>query len=221
MTTPYGSTKDGIEDQLWARIKTGETKLEADGKEITDGKEINAAVKYLAGIICEVRDNEMPSAMRIMRWLQDAARQSGGPLTWRTPTDSKVRQAIYMTKDSRPHIGKRKYHFRELTDQIDVKAQARAIAPNVIHAIDASLAYKTVNACVKAGIHHVQAIHDCFGTHATRAGELRDILRRQFVDVHSGGLLADLKEQLGATKPPPVLGTLDVSKVRYSEHAFS
>ena len=81
---------------------------------------------------------------------------------------------------------------------------------------------------------HAQAIdlavvHDSFGCLASRAYEMRGILRDSFADQYSVDRLAELRDELlaqlpeefhGQLPPLPPFGDLDIEAIRRSEYLF-
>lgn len=117
------------------------------------------------------------------------------------------------------------------TGELDVNKQASAMAPNFIHAADATHCRMTVNACVDAGITDFAAVHDSYGTHVENYAEMNRILREQFVKMYTeqdplSDLLAMAKNSLPESehhKLPalPERGTLDLELVKQAEFFFA
>lgn len=73
--------------------------------------------------------------------------------------------------------------FRESPKATIDKRKARsAIAPNVIHSLDAAHLQRAVVYALKEGIRHFLMIHDSFATHAGRTQEFARIIREAFRD---------------------------------------
>lgn len=72
-------------------------------------------------------------------------------------------------------------------------------------------------------------MHDSFWTHAASVDRLSQLLRQQFVDLHSQPLLPNLVAELKASKPDlanklkplPQLGKLDLNVVKKSVYFFA
>ena len=69
-------------------------------------------------------------------------------------------------------------------------------------------------------------IHDSYGCHAPLISTLRNVIRREFLKIHSENLLekfrGEVQEQIGKMLPePPPLGDLELSSVLLSEYFFS
>jgi DNA-directed RNA polymerase len=104
-----------------------------------------------------------------------------------------------------------------------------AVAPNVIHSLDACHLMMTINAAWEKGMNNFSLIHDSFGTHAANTTEFFYTIREQFVDMYENFCPFEeveyhtrkhLKEQ---EKVPalPQKGQLDLAGVIDSLYAFA
>jgi DNA-directed RNA polymerase len=104
-----------------------------------------------------------------------------------------------------------------------------AIAPNVIHSMDASHLLLTVLDAVDADIRSFNLIHDSFGTHAADTEKFFGIIRQAFVNMYQNycpfeELQATTLESLedGSRCPDlPQKGTIDLMEVMNSDYAFA
>lgn len=77
--------------------------------------------------------------------------------------------------------------FRQApTSRIDKRKAKSAIAPNVIHSLDAAHLMRAVVYALKEGIKHFLMIHDSFATHAGRTQDFARIIREAFRDQYEG-----------------------------------
>jgi DNA-directed RNA polymerase len=88
-----------------------------------------------------------------------------------------------------------RFSITEPTDEVDVNASKRGIAPNIIHALDATHLRMTLKAALAEGLTEFQMVHDSYGTHAADMTKLARILREQFVELHRKPFLEVLGEQ--------------------------
>jgi DNA-directed RNA polymerase len=83
----------------------------------------------------------------------------------------------------------------------------------------------TCNAAIANNITSLQFIHDSFGTHACDIDELGEILRNEFIAMHSNNLMkqfVDFAKINDLDMPPfPSQGKLDLESVRNSAYFFS
>lgn len=115
------------------------------------------------------------------------------------------------------------------TKRINKDKARNAIAPNVIHSMDAAHLMLTVLEGSDAGIKSFSLIHDSFGTHAADTDAFFQIIREAFVGMYENFCPFDelrdaTHEQLDdKTKVPevPTKGTLDLQGVLDSDYAFA
>lgn len=113
--------------------------------------------------------------------------------------------------------------------RINKEKAKSAIAPNVIHSMDASHLMMTVLAANEKGIEDFSLIHDSFGTHAANTTELFYTVREAFIDLYDNYCpyetirTSTLKSITDKSKVPdlPTKGDLDINGVLNSLYAFS
>jgi DNA-directed RNA polymerase len=113
--------------------------------------------------------------------------------------------------------------------KIDKTKAANGIAPNFVHALDASHLMMTVNALKEKGITNVALVHDSFGVHCAFADSLGSVLREQFVRLYTefdplNDILTNNKDRMTnpSRLPSPVTkGPLDIKDVLHARYAFS
>lgn len=123
-------------------------------------------------------------------------------------------------------FGNKELSFFIASGDVNCRAAIQAIAPNFIHSLDAAHMFMTLDKMLTAGIYNLSMIHDSFGCHANYVGKMRDILRKEFVEIHSENQLENFRKcvqnQLGVVLPePPQTGDLNVSEVLESDYFFA
>lgn len=242
MTYAYGSGRFGYRKQTVLELKAID-----DGRQKTMGPAFEPhivgwehfqAANYFAGVMVRAIPKVVSAAAQAMSWLQVVARAActdGLAVSWTAPSGFLARQEYTEWQGKMLDVTilgeRRQIRLQMETNNIDKRAQAQGIAPNFVHSLDASHLASTVAACREAGIEDYCMIHDSYGTHAGRAGLLRDILRKQFVAQYQSDVLARFREEMvglmhdeaAASKvpPPPPMGTLDLSLVTQSEYFFA
>jgi DNA-directed RNA polymerase len=118
---------------------------------------------------------------------------------------------------------------------------ASAVAPNVVHACDASHLLRTVAAAADEGIVDVATVHDSFGCLPSRATRFNQIIREQFLRMYQEhdvlnelyeSAMADLTQagqerlqnelqQHGFNDGPPEKGELDIKEILNARYAFA
>ena len=222
MCDPYGLTFYGIQKYL---------KTEGHLSWVAPDKQ-NGAITELAKAIKNSMDTCLAEPNKGKDYLKSVIRIANGlnrHIEYTTPSGFKVVHH-YNTVNTRRSVAKL-FNSKELTffiasDDVNTRAALQAIAPNFIHSIDAAHMFMTLTRMISKGIYSLSMIHDSFGCHCNYVDEMRNILRGEFVKIHSKNLLenfrADVQNQLGVMLPEvPSVGKLDVSGVLESEYFFA
>ncbi len=196
------------------------------------------ACSYMAKVMWDSLGDVVVAAQQGMSWMQKCARliaKNGKCVEWRVPgTGYWVIQEYVKEKEG--HIetvlaGKtvqcRVYTKTETPDPIK---QGNAVAPNIVHSLDAAALMMTVAMCAANGIDHFHMVHDSYGVLAADAQLMADTLRRAFYTLYtSNDVVMSLYEQFKAQLPeaeqdklplPPEKGNLDLAEVMQSPYFF-
>jgi DNA-directed RNA polymerase len=225
MTVPYGVTRRGMRDQLFAELKD------------SDPRNRSVDADYLAACNFEAIGNVVVAARRAMDWLREAAKVAASnqlPVRWTTPA------GFLAVQDYREDLGDianftvlgRRYQLliQKTGDKLNTRKQSLGISPNFVHSLDAAHLMRTVLFCVEDGMADFAMIHDSYGVHAGLAGRLRDNLREAFVAQYSEPVLQQFRNELAEQLPEelreqlpalPPMGSLDLQQVRKSEYFFA
>ena len=87
-----------------------------------------------------------------------------------------------MTTDLTVHEGE----VHEGLDAIDASDSKSGIAPNVIHAMDATHLMMTVLRCIDYGVTDIMVVHDSFATTIGGAQRMSQAIREAFVELYDG-----------------------------------
>jgi DNA-directed RNA polymerase len=251
MTFSYGSKPYGFQTQLYEYLKTslGNTVEESKAKwqwaqehfsaEAEDGTSkdmVSTACGLMSRMIWESLREIVRAAFGGMEWLQKCAREvvkNGKTIEWVVPsTGFRVRQQYFV--DSRKQVetmiaGKLvKPSVYTETEEVQSYKQVNAIAPNVVHSLDAAALMLTVVQAQAEGIEHFATVHDSYGTLAADMTLLARVTRQSFVQLYtSNDVVADLARQFQEQAPdaskipePPVAGKLDLGLVLASDYFF-
>ena len=119
----------------------------------------------------------------------------------------------------------------EPTEALDRPKQKSAIAPNVIHSMDASHLMLAVLAAAAGGMTDFALIHDSFATHAARSGAWVVTVRKALLDlyetfdpyetIHRAAMAALSPEGRAALPAPPPRGSLDLRDILRADYAFA
>ena len=232
MTMVYNATFDScqmnVKKAIFKEIKDG-------NKRNPFGEELSKHVSYLAGFVWKAVHATVDGASAAMRWLSTVGRmlaQEGHPLKWTTPAGFTCVQAYPNTKPYRvaTRLGEGivRLNLREPEENtLSVRDQSRSFPPNFVHSMDAAALAKTVVASKAAGITSFAMVHDAYGTHASDADAMANILRSVFVEMYeycdplgeiyryATGLLPD-----GGIPQPPATGELDLREILRSPYFF-
>lgn len=238
MTYCYSATRFGMQGMVLQTLREIDGDNAAAGKPPhLEGADNYQAAMWLSHVLWDCISDVVSAASSAMSWLREVAKiasEAEQPIWWTTPMGLPVLQAYRSSSASQINVhwqGRRiQPVLRVDGEAIDKRAQANGIAPNFVHSLDAAHLMRVVNACADEGIRHLALIHDSFGTHAARAGDLSRLLRRTFVEQYTPHVLSQFREELVAQLPPhlaeqvppcPPLGTLDLAQVEESAYVFA
>ena len=117
------------------------------------------------------------------------------------------------------------------SSKIDKHKARSAVAPNVIHSMDAAHLLLTVLASKDEGYAHFCLIHDSFGTHAGATERFFQIIREAFVEMYEAydpfeEILDAAKEVLSdkaaeSLPQAPEKGSFDLNQILSADYAFA
>lgn len=218
MTYVYGATLRGTTEFIQSYIEY-ELKAEWPEKRLSFMYSQYAAKKLFQGIKATV-----PAAAEAMRWLREVAQQqpNGQRMEWKTPTGFLV-QHDYLGCDEVAvfvrSCGLKKIVVRNDNNDTNGSRMQNAIAPNFVHALDASHLTMVANRMKNESL-RIVGIHDSFGTHMCDVSRMHRIIREEFVKLYSGNILGEFLWDVKAVGEPPRRGTLDLTQVLDSEFFF-
>jgi len=249
MTFSYGSKKFGMakqqETDLIAKLDFDVLSGKLDKHPFGEfakkkhKKSTSPAAKYLGGKVYDAIKATVDLPQQAMVFLQQCARvlaHEGKPLRWTTPTglpwinryhEPNVKRVELWLHDTRVQV--------TLADgtqkEIDKEKAANGVAPNFVHALDASHLALTVNAAVAAGVTNLATVHDSFGCLAPQAKRFNEIIREQFVQMYEqNDVLAQVRQQAfcdltlhNSQRLPERIayGSLDIQSVLTAKYAFA
>lgn len=160
----------------------------APGKNKTKVALTNQDIWKIAEIVYETIFDMYPSLRDIYDYfikISELMINLGIPLTWITPTGIKITQHYLLSKRKTVAIKfggiKRKLILRESTDKLNKKKQIESIIPNIIHSLDSNHLISLINTANNENFSPIITVHDCFGTHPNKMGELNFRVKKQFV----------------------------------------
>lgn len=233
MTMPYAAKLFGMRDQIRGEL----SKMVEEGSCPIPEDKVWEASDYLSRVVYTSIGEVVVAARDAMDWLQDVARvaaKAGLPLRWRAPSGFPVVQDYRMSKMKEIKTTlfggvKKSIRTREALTKLDKKKQANGVAPNFVHACDASHMMATVNKCAPLGM-SLAMVHDSYGTHACDVGTMSYLLREAFVEQYNTDVLGDFRDEMVAQLPPelgekipplPKAGDLELAQVLESDYFFA
>jgi len=225
MTSVYGVTFIGARAQIQKQLKDKDFIN-------TEEKELYEASHYMAMLTLECIKDLFSGAHEIKKWLIQCASQisaTSNPVSWITPLGLPVVQ---------PYRSKRgEYCISTIIQKVTVSTAAEdlpinknkqksAFPPNFIHSLDSTHLMYTALECNKENITFA-AVHDSYWTHAGTIDRMNEILRDQFVKLHSQPLLEGLKTSFERRYPDivfpeiPQRGQFELENVKKSIYFFA
>lgn len=228
MIVPYAGTQRAcrryIQEQI---IKEGATEFFKDN--------LQEAISLYTSVVWESINLTIVKGREVMSFLKDIAKDilvtyGGNTITWVTPNGFTVHQKITKThtvaiKTPLGNTIKERGYIQNLvfqrTEDVNMRKHGTAIAPNLVHSLDACHLQETVNN-MPMDVSFAM-IHDSFGCHAADAEELNAVLREVFVDMYGDGnyLNKFLIQQKIQVDDMPDKGSLDLTLVLEDEFFFS
>jgi DNA-directed RNA polymerase len=242
MTYSYSSKKFGMSQQLVEdlmrplafKVLAGELDKHPFGDD--DGRD---ASKYLASHIYDAIETLVHRPAAAMRMLQKCARalaHEGKPVAWETPLGLPWINRYHAPTLKRLNLWLNDSRVRMVyadggEKQIDKDKAANGVAPNFVHALDATHLLMVALACSRENITQLATVHDSFGCLAPQAARFNQIVREQFVKLYEEHDV--LKEVLDQAKHDltvhnqqrlptvPDYGSLNLREVINAEYAFA
>lgn len=200
-----------------------------------------AASRFLASQIFNAIEEVVKKpaeAMAFLRQIAKALAHENKPASWITPVGvpwinryhaSTVQRVTLWLSDKGVTLKHSVSVANGWQKQIDKSKAANSIAPNFVHALDASHLMMTVNGLVEEGINDIALVHDSFGVHCSNSRVLSRVLREQFVRLYTEfdplNDILDYNQGLMVNPsrlPTPVSkGSLDLEDIMNAEYAFS
>jgi DNA-directed RNA polymerase len=228
MIVPYAGTQRAcrkyIQEQV---IKEGATEFFKDN--------LQEAISLYTATVWESINQTIVKGQEVMSFLKDISKDilttyGGNTIEWVTPNGFTVKQKITKSHTAaiKTPLGntiKERGYIQNLvfqrTEEVNMRKHGTAIAPNLVHSLDACHLQETVNNL--SDDVSFAMIHDSFGCHAADAAQMNRVLREVFVDMYKDGeyLNKFLIQQEIQVDEIPEKGSLDLTLVLEDEFFFS
>jgi DNA-directed RNA polymerase len=256
MTLTYGLTNFGILGYSQEAIETiGESNFE------------NPKTAYMAfaKVVTLALDKAADCAVKGMKFTQKIAKYCAGnqiAMQWTTPmgfkafrgTEKVEEEQIYVRTKARKQVtcddGSKTFVQTEVVDkmhkftktgELSTSKMSSAVAPDLVHSLDASLLMLTVEKAHANGVNKFKLVHDSFGTTAANIPKLNLAIREASVEMSQGNYFKewaievtksqdweeckskvnDWKDEEYISDADVEQGTLDLNSIMESEHIFS
>jgi DNA-directed RNA polymerase len=197
---------------------------------------------YLAKLIWEAIDEVVVKGKEAMQWLSriasdyskwankiDVQHPYNRRMSWLTPDGFEVvhyREDTTRTQMQTRFDGRVDLVLYQDNGKLNAKDMALAVAPNFVHALDATHLRATIIRAKDMGINQFGMVHDSFGVHAKHMPNfIRDCVKPAFVEMYSEhDVLKEFHDrfaQVIPVKPMPEKGRLDLNGILNSEFFFS
>lgn len=220
MCTPYGVTQSS------ARGYIREALIEQGNKQ--DLKDPGVLSDIVKAIFNKAIPEVIPGPVQVMAWLKRSAGvilDSGkASIQWVTPSGFVVNQDLQKTHTLRVQtrvMGGAAINISiadGFTGEPDRAHHKSAIAPNVVHSLDASLLHLTFAYWDKP----FTVIHDCVLGRSCDMDDIGKEIRLHFGEMYKAPVMQDWANQVGVELPEDLIkNTLDIDQVNQSTYFFS
>jgi len=230
MTTPYGVTFRGIQQQIYEQAKSDPTRY---GLDTCDMRVRSTICGVLARVVVKAIAKVVEASDKIKTWLQTVGQLAADekkPIVYITPSGFPWVQEYRKDLKGvlRVRVPGRKSELRirfaqpDVLGEMDRRKFKSSTPPNLIHALDAAHLVAVVNECAFP----LMCVHDSFACHAANVDSMRKTLLNTFAQQYTPDLLQDFYEVMSATLDaeiplPPARGDFEIDTVRQSSYAFS
>jgi len=257
MTYAYSSKKFGMSSQQQVDLMEPLAREVLEGKRAEhpfDGyqhgpydkhghQQPSKGARFLAGHVFAAIETCIHKPAEAMKFLQTIAKtmaHEGKPVTWTTPVGIPWINRYHEADLSRVQLYLNEGGVKVRTEvtlatgsktQIDKAKAANGVAPNFVHALDASHLLLVANAAAAVGITSIATVHDSFGCLAPQATQFNKIIREEFALMYeTHDVLAEILEQASCdltdanrNKLPtlPAYGTLNLKDIINADFAFA
>lgn len=215
MTVPYSVTFRGMQDQLKSELDD----LKFSNKSFWKG-ELWVVVRLLATLNYNAINNIVKAAQLGQNYLKDISKLLKETASWNTPIyNFPVYQPSYKVDTYRVYTLMGVLSVQYKTDKLDTRGQVNAIAPNVIHSIDATILY----GAVERFPYDIGTVHDCFMVPANYWVEIQEAFKDSFIATMECNPLEYIGKQIDpeGIVEVPMIGTLDLEDIRNSLYIIS
>ena len=230
LRAPYGGSYMSLSDSLVDALEAymGYVPIE----DFTH--KISIPSKYLASILWAEMNEVIAPVMQVKKWLRACCRKvlgNGQVMEWtspsgwpmhvadREPTKRKIYTHLFGTKVCMSMAD------QPMDSPLSATQANKGLAANAIHSFDAAYCQNIVYRAGEIGL-PVLSTHDCFACHPANAGQLHEMLHKEFKEMYQPDLLSVMKAEIEARTgiklpAPPMTNTLDRALIGNNPYLFS
>lgn len=251
MTYSYSASKFGMGqqqqedliDELASEVLTGDREAHPfAGFEKGWKKHPSTAARYLAGHVHAAIEEVVHRPAQAMTFLQKLAKalaHEGKVLKWTTPSGFPWSNRYHRAQIERLYMymhdkGVKREHCMLVCTGNDAEVwkakAASAVAPNFVHALDASHLVLTARRCAREGI-ELATVHDSFGCLPSQAARVNHLIREEFTYMYTKNdvllqVYAHACKDIDVRDPRrwpelPEYGELNINEVMKARYAFA
>ena len=215
MTVPYSVTMRGMSDQIREELDDAKFK----GKQFWNGDQW--IVEKLLTMLNHKAIYDTVNGARIgQEFFKNIVKLLDKPAVWYTPIyNFPVFQPSLKTEKVRVDTLLGELSINIQTNDLSKSRQSNAIAPNIIHSLDSTILYGTV----ERFDYDIGTIHDCFMVHPNHWKLIKKCYQEAFVELIEANPIEYIGRQIDreGVVPLPMLGELDVTDILKSEYIIS
>ncbi|KAF9951524.1 DNA-directed RNA polymerase [Mortierella alpina] len=127
---------------------------------------------------------------------QAIADQQMTSVIWTTPLNLPIVQPYRKMEHKQVRTNLQSLTIKDPTQAspVNVQKQRTAFPPNFIHSLDATHMLMSAAGCVEAGLTFA-SVHDSYWTHACDVEVMNEVLRKQFILLHSNNIMENLQNE--------------------------
>ncbi|KAF9581360.1 DNA-directed RNA polymerase [Lunasporangiospora selenospora] len=141
----------------------------------------------------EIHENLATKKRKKASSKQSIADQQMTSVIWTTPLNLPIVQPYRKMEHKQVRTNLQSLTIRDptQTSPVNVQKQRTAFPPNFIHSLDATHMLMSATGCVEEGLTFA-SVHDSYWTHAKDVDVMNEVLRKQFIQLHSNNIMENL-----------------------------
>ena len=215
MTKSYGVTHEGIREQLVQDRMCDNLVIPDSMSKLPILTARHRLAGYMRDWIVQAQESSVKEAVKIMDYFKACSKKLGEAdyaMSWVTQDGCEVKQEYVVIKDRLVRtFDNFMRRLRKRTDELSLRQNSNAAAPNVVHSLDATMLRLVARKLSQMGISDMAFIHDSYAVHACHIDHLNRIIREVAVTMFKGnwlqhsfheGLVGLTEGQVELPKPP-------------------